>query len=303
MRTTLLPSVTLLLALAAPTAAQRLALAINDDDTFNPGSAIGWPSSTVAMRFSPTAPFAANAAEVFTGNGTGSNRLAIWSHDVANDRPMAPLAPAASWSMVPARCWQGAAFATPIQLLAGTTYWLVWDVVNFSQNSVSATTVTPNVDVRVSSNGGASWHAAVTWAAKLRVHEFQPTGTLNAYGTAKPGQYGNPTIGVSGWPTVGNPLDVWVDDTAVATPCLLLVGTPTNLPLPIGTAWVDPAVTYFLRTLYRTTPAFRGSATHTFRVPNHPAAVGLPLSFQWGVLDPAAVDGLSHTAAVTALLQ
>jgi hypothetical protein len=38
-------------------------------------------------------------------------------------------------------------------------------------------------------------------------------------------------------------------------------------------------------------------------VPNTPAAVGLPLSFQWGVLDPAAADGLAHTSAVTALLQ
>lgn len=300
MRTALLVA---LLSLAADLAAQRLALAINDDDSHNPGSAIGWPSGTVAMKFVPAANLQAAAAEIFTGNGTGTNRLAIWGHDAANDRPSAPLALPASWSMVAARCWQGAAFAAPVPLAGGTTFWLVWDVVNFAQNSVAATTVTPNVDVRVSADGGASWHAAVVWAAKLRIHEPHPTGTVLTYGAAKPGVHGDPRIDISGWPSVGNAFDVWVDDTARNVPALLLIGLPANVPLPFATVLVDPGPVLFFTTRFGTTPSFRGTATHTFRVPNLPAAAGFPLSFQWGVFDPAAADGLSHTAAVTALLQ
>ncbi|MEO6594826.1 MAG: hypothetical protein ABIP94_08750 [Planctomycetota bacterium] len=293
----------LLLAFAIPASAQRLVLATNDNDTFNPGSAIGWPSSTVAMRFLPSANMTATAAEIFTGNGAGTNRLAIWSHDAVNDRPLVPLAPAASWSMLPVRCWQGTTLATPIPLAAGQTYWLVWDVVNFAQNSVAASSTPANVEVRVSSNGGTSWNASVTWAAKLRIYEASATGAITAYGTAKPGVYGNPSIGVSGWPTVGNPLDVWVHDTAAATPCLLIVGVPTNIPLGFATLWVDLQVTVFLSTLYVNSPVWRGSLSHTLRVPNTPSAVGFPLSFQWGIFDGAAAEGLSHTAAVTALLQ
>jgi len=37
-------------------------------------------------------------------------------------------------------------------------------------------------------------------------------------------------------------------------------------------------------------------------VPNTPAAIGFPLSFQWGVFDPAALDGFSHTGGATALI-
>mgnify|MGYP001220335153 CR=1 FL=1 len=45
------------------------------------------------------------------------------------------------------------------------------------------------------------------------------------------------------------------------------------------------------------------SPGYTILVPNDPAAIGFPLSLQWGVFDPLAADGFSHSAAVTALIQ
>jgi hypothetical protein len=61
-------------------------------------------------------------------------------------------------------------------------------------------------------------------------------------------------------------------------------------------------VLIFVRPTLHTSPT-SGATSYTFLVPNTPVAVGLPLTFQFAVLDAAAADGLSHTAAVTANLQ
>jgi hypothetical protein len=281
---------------------QRLVHAVHDDDSVNLSSAIGWPSSTVAMQVVPSTSFLCVAAEVFTGNGVGTNQLTLWSHDAATNMPLAPLAPSGAFTMLAARCWQGAVFPVPVQLQANTKYWLVWDVVNFTQNSVSGSGAVADVEVRVSSNGGASWHASVLWPAKLRLYEPAPAGAVTIFGVGKQGGRGVPSIGVSGWPAVGNSLDVWLDGAEVQATCVLLIGTQANIPLPIATAYVDPVVLLFQTATLGTTPSLRGTAAYTFRVPVVPGAVGFGLSFQWGIFDAAAVGGLAHTQGATALL-
>ena len=71
-----------------------------------------------------------------------------------------------------------------------------------------------------------------SWAAKLRIYETYSTGSLSPYGTGKPGNYGDPTIGITGWPSVGSPIDVWLDDTQPAAPCFLLLGRPGTIAVP-----------------------------------------------------------------------
>jgi hypothetical protein len=85
---------------------------------------------------------------------------------------------------------------------------------------------------------------------------------------------------------------------------LLLIGwpIPSGMPFPFANVFVTGDVIVFLQTRLHTNPT-AGAVSYSFFVPNTPAALGLDLSFQWGVLDPAAADGLSHTSAVTAVLQ
>jgi hypothetical protein len=77
---------------------------------------------------------------------------------------------------------------------------------------------------------------------------------------------------------------------------------PGGAALPFATLFVTGDAVLVLQAVSHTSPLM-GGASFTFAVPNLPAAAGFPLTFQWGVLDPIAADGLSHSAAATAVLQ
>jgi hypothetical protein len=289
----------------ATASAQQLALAQNDNLSYG-NYAVGWPSSVIAFRFTAAQATTLDAAQVFTGNqAPAAHSLEIRTRDAATGLPDQLLGQPGTWQTIHARCWQGARFAQPVALAAGTDYFLVWRVQGmFPQHSVSADTNPGNVLSEARYSDGNSWHAQGTVAAKFRLFAPYATGTTSAFGTAKPGIYGDPTIGVSGWPSVGGPVDVWLDDAARAQTAVLLVGwpIPAGLPFPFATVWVTGELITFHQTRSHTSP-FVGATSSTLFVPNTPVAVGLQVSFQWCVLDAAAADGIAHTSAVTTTLQ
>lgn len=288
-----------------PAGAQQLLLASNDNTSYG-SYAVGWPASVIAFRF--TAPPGATiaAAQVFTGNTAPSpHTLELRDHDASTGLPGTLLGPAAGWTTFHARCWQGAAFAQPLALTAGQDYWLVWRVTGmFPQHSVSADGNPANVLVETRISDGNTWHAQAFVPGKFRLFAPYAAGSTLAFGTAKPGTHGNPTIGLSGWPAVGSVIDVWLDDAVRRQTAVLLVGQPVGagIVFPFGTSWTTADVALFTTTVTQTSP-FVGGACWSFYVPNVAAAVGFPLTFQWGILDPLALDGIAHTAAVMALLQ
>jgi hypothetical protein len=295
-------------ALCAASPAQQLALAQNDNLSYG-GYAVGWPSSVIAFRFTAPAGLVVDAAQVFTGNQSpATHTVEIRTRNATTGLPDQVVGQPGTWSVVHARCWQGTRFAQPAVLAAGD-YFLVWSVTGmFPQHSVSADTYPGNVLIEARYSDGNTWHAQSMVPAKFRLFGPYAAGTTSAYGTAKPGIYGDPTIGLSGWPAVGSPIDVWLDNAArvasTAPPnAVLLIGWPTSgIVFPFATIWVTGDVLLFLQTRLHTSPT-SGATSYTLFVPNTPAAAGLPLSFQWGVLDVAAADGIAHTSAVTALLQ
>jgi hypothetical protein len=127
--------------------------------------------------------------------------------------------------------------------------------------------------------------------------------TTTTYGAGTAGQYGAPTIALSGWPALGSPIDVLLDGAARLTPAVLVIGTPIPTGVPLGwvTAWTTPDVLLTVTTRAQSNPT-SGGWCQTFFVPNTPAAVGFPLSFQYGVFDPLAADGFSHTGGATAVV-
>jgi len=296
--------------LCAALPAQQLVFAQNDNLSYGP-YAVGWPSSVIGFRFTAATAMVLDAAQVFTGNQTpASHSVEIRTRNTTTGLPDQLVGQPGIWQSMHARCWQGAQFAQPAVLAASTDYFLVWRVQGmFPQHSVSADTYPGNVLTEARYSDGNTWHAQSMVAAKFRLFAPYTAGPITSFGTGKPGIYGIPTIGVSGWPALGNPIDVWLDNAArvasTAPPnALLLIGWPIpgGIPFPIGTAWCTGDVLLFAQTRLHTSPT-SGAASYTFFVPNTPAASGLPLTFQWGVLDPLAADGLAHTSAVTALLQ
>ncbi len=294
----------LVLALAATAPAQQLAFAQNDNPSYG-NYAVGWPSSVIAFRFTATATTLA-AAEIFTGNQPPAlHSLEIRTRDPVTGLPLALVGQPGTWMTTHARSWQGAVFAQPAILQPGQDYFLVWRVQGmFHQHSVSADTEPLNVLIEMRYSDGVTWHAVAQAAGKFRLFLPYATGTTQAYGTGKAGEYGTPTIGLNGWPSLGSPVDVWLDNAARNKLAVLVLGVPIPGGVPLGFAdlWVTPDVLLTFTTKTHTSPLVGGQNFSLF-VPNVASAYGFPLSFQWGIFDPLAVDGFSHTSAVTALLQ
>lgn len=297
-------------ALALPASAQALFLAQNDNLSYG-NYAVGWPSSVIAFRFTAPATVPLDAAQVFTGNQSAAQHsLEIRTVHPTTDLPDQLVGQPGTWMVEHARCWQGARFAQPALLQANTDYYLVWRVAGmFPQHSVCADNLPGAVQSEVRYSDGSTWHAQATASAKFRLFVPYQAGSFTPFGSGKPGIYGVPSIGATGWPAVGSVFDVWLDNAArVASSAppnaILLIGFPIpgGTAFPIGTLYTTGDALLFVRTLLHSSPT-SGACSFTFAVPNVPAAQGLSLAFQWGVFDNAAQDGLAHSAAITALLQ
>ena len=174
----------------------------------------------------------------------------------------------------------------------------------FHQHSTADANDPTNVLSEIRVSDGSTWHAQTTGPAKFRLFAPYAAGSTTSFGTGKTGTYGVPTIGLSGWPAIGSPIDVWLDNAPYRQPALLLIGwpIPAGLSFPFADIYVTDEVVLFLQTWIHTSP-LSGALSQSFFVPNAPALSGLQLSFQFGVFDPAATFGLSHTSAMTATLQ
>lgn len=297
-------------AFAAIAPAQQLAFAQNDNLSYGP-YAVGFPSSVIAFRFTTTAAMTVDAAQVFTGNQTPvPHTVEIRTRNATTGLPDLLVGQPGTWTSVHARTWQGARLQQAAVLAAAADYFLVWRVQGmFPQHSVSADNFPGNVLTEARYSDGSTWHANNMVPAKFRLYTPRPGGSTQAYGTAKPGLYGNPTIGVEGFYTIGSPLDIWLDNAArvaSAQPpnAILVIGwpIPSGINFGFATAYVTGEVLLFLRPVLHSTPT-SGAVSYTMPVPNTPLAIGLPISFQWGVFDTSAAQGFSHSAAVTVNLQ
>lgn len=286
---------------AGPLGAQRLAHAANDDGLLEGSTALGFPVAQAAMKGVAPRALLVTAAEVLTGESSGSMRLEIWTHDPVLNRPGTSLGASASWSMTRVNCWQGAGFPQPVALAAGQEFWVVWWTTMFCQASFS--TAAPNLDYCYSADGGFTWQqqaSGVNWsrACKYRLYEAGNVGTVQLYGAGKPGTGGLvPAIGVCGYPAIGNPLDLTLDLAARRVPAVLLVGTAWNAPLgPLGTLLVQPVAELPATTASIFSPApLAGAATLGVLVPFDPTLRGAQVALQWWVLDAGAIESLSHS--------
>ncbi|MCB9877811.1 MAG: hypothetical protein H6835_09440 [Planctomycetes bacterium] len=283
--------------------AQQFAFSVNDNPSYS-NNAVGWPASVLAFRFTATVPVV-SAAQVFTGNQPPAlHTVEIRTRNTTTGLPDLLVGQPGQWSTTHTRSFQGAEFAQPANLIVGDDYFLVWRVTGmFHQHSVSDPNEPSNVPVEVRVSDGATWHAQTTLPAKFRLFAPYQTGFTFAYGAGKPGIYGEPSIGVHGWPSLASPLDVWLDDAARNAVAVLVLGAPipTGVPLGFADLYVTPDLLLAFVTKTQTSPLTGGFA-YTLWVPDQPSAIGLPISFQWGVFDAAAADGFSHTGAVTAVL-
>jgi Domain of unknown function (DUF4082) len=145
------------LLVSSPLLAQTVCYAENDGNNYNDLVSMGGPNLILGVQFTVPSNLTVTRMEIFTGEGSGTNGLAIWSHNPATNTPLAQLSGTASWSMSNTDSWQGADLGTPYAITAGTTYWLGWACINGSQCSVDVPMATLGQFYSGSFDGGQSW--------------------------------------------------------------------------------------------------------------------------------------------------
>ena len=152
----------------------------NDGPDFNDAVSMGGPNLLLGIRFVSPASFTCTGIEVFTGEGSGSNSLAIWSHDAGANEPDTQSG-VGSWPMSAANDWQGASLGTPVTLTAGQTYWMVWGCQNGAQASVDVPMTTLGQVYRGSTDGGGTWSGPFQFLD--RHWKFRLLGSCGGVGT------------------------------------------------------------------------------------------------------------------------
>lgn len=154
-RRLVLPGI-LLAFLCTSSVAQSICHAENDGPNFNDLVSMGGPNLLLGVRFVAPVSFTSSAIEVFTGEASGTNSVAIWSHDGPNNEPNSQSG-VGTWAMSATNSWQGASLGTPVALTGGQTYWMVWGCINNSQCPVDVPMATLGQVYRGSFDGGANW--------------------------------------------------------------------------------------------------------------------------------------------------
>ena len=114
---------------------KTLIYAENDGSDYDPKTRTG--SYPIAIQFTSPKDHIVTGVEVFTGLRTGPNKIGIWSHNAAEDIPSKELG-SGSWEMDRVCMWQGAGLTAQVPIAKDNIYWVVWEVVDFSQHSVLA---------------------------------------------------------------------------------------------------------------------------------------------------------------------
>jgi hypothetical protein len=187
---------------SAPLPAQAPCHAENDGNNFNDLVSMGGPNLLLAIRFVAPAGLTVTSIEVFTGERTGSNSLAIWGHDPALNQPLCSLG-SGTWNMSSTNGWQGTTILPSVGLVGGTTYWLVWGPQNFAQASVDLPMATLGQPYRGSFDGGLNWSGPFQFADRhWKFRLICGPGAVKTFCTAKPGlSCGTPSIASGGTPS------------------------------------------------------------------------------------------------------
>jgi hypothetical protein len=280
-----------------PAQSQPCAIAQADFNTANYdiNTSMGGPNLLVAIQITAPTTYVATRIEVFTGNGTGTNTVAIWSHDTNNNQPLAMLGQG-SWQMSRVRSWQGANLTQPVVVSQAQVIWLVWAPVNGAQASVEGNGAGAQ-PYRSSFNGGQTWggpYQGHQW--KFRVYGGS-CGQCDVFGTGCAGQSRvTPELGWGAVPAAGGTLNVMLQNGVPNDFAVLSVGDSNTVwnaqPLPYDLAPYGAAgclirCSVVVTVLTPTDPA-TGAAVVVANIPPNPALYGVRFFDQWLVHDATA---------------
>ena len=96
---------------------------LNTGETFLDNTFAGGPM--IAMEYVASDDLTVSGLEVFTGEAANINYLGLWSDN--GGAPGQALGWTDGFQVSPQKNWQGAELVAPVNVVAGQTYWVVWD--------------------------------------------------------------------------------------------------------------------------------------------------------------------------------
>lgn len=263
-----------------------------DTLVFADGQSMGGPNLQLGIKTTIPSSFVATRIEVFTGEGSGANTVALWTHDATNNRPLAPISTGA-WQMGITNTWQGAPLTTPVPLTAGQTVWVVWGCVNGSQSSIQSSGA--GAQYRGSFDGGATWTGPFSgqqW--KFRIWSG-PAGHYEIFGVGCNGGAGVPRLSWFGLPMAGTSFNVHLERAVASSAALLVLGdsntTYNGVPLPFNLAPLGASACTLLSSVTATIATatdVTGQSVLALTIPANPTLAGIQFWNQWACLDPTA---------------
>ncbi len=111
----------------------------------------------VAIAWTPAVTGTIRRIEMFTGESTAPNQVALWSNNAG--LPGTALSWSNPFNATLGKGWQGADLLTPISVTAGSLYWVVWDPAGGEQAAVTNTGIQQTYYGSGTGNvmGGATW--------------------------------------------------------------------------------------------------------------------------------------------------
>jgi hypothetical protein len=294
---TILAAVLSLPFLAPDVAAQcNPCLAQHDDAVFADGTSMGGPNLLLAIKATAPSALTVLRIEMFTGEGNGTNTVAIWSHDGNGNRPASQLA-VGSFPMSPNNTWQGANLGQPVNLAAGSTFWIVWGPQNGAQASVRNNTGSSQ-QYRGSFDGGSSWSGPFAdheWKYRLYCCPREP-GAYLPFGTGCAGSSRkSPQLGNVGVPTLGQSFQVTLANAPAQASVFFVLGLSDQswlgLTLPFDLGIINAPGCRVLCSHDAVLPQTAdgaGAASRLLGVPGDPALLAAVFFNQWIVVDPPA---------------
>jgi hypothetical protein len=259
---------------------------------------MGGPNLLVGIKMQVPTAVPATRIEVFTGERSGMNTIAVWSHDAAGDRPLASLG-GGSWNMGITNSFQGANFTPPVLMVPATTYWIVWGPQNGAQITAEnrGPTVPGRQPYRGSFDGGMNWNGPfIDYQWKFRIFCSPRPAHYEVYGTNCPGSNRTaPLLSFIGTPAISHSMQVLLTRALPNTGAVFTLGnsdtTWLGIPLPLDLTSLGATGCTLLasgETLLFSAVDAAGAATQTLAVPNDASLLGAAFFDQWWVVDPTA---------------
>ena len=285
--------IVLLLALAPLLPAQNLALAVNDPPVQGSHFA-GSIWYALQFQYPGNKPPMIAGAQFHCEPYQAPVEMALWDYNGATGGPGKLLA---SKKFTPlalfASLWHGALFDQPVLVKPGSWYFLGYRHPRGRLPVVRTGKIVPHFfDL------GQGWQKPTTplaWAFRV-YHVGSPTkGKYVRYGTAKPGSPKPMSIQGVGWPNLGNPVSLFVNEVAVSsTPILALGRHHPGMPVgPLGTIYVYPILG-----VQALPPSSLQKATwrlFDLTLPADPVYLGVTVSWQAWSLVASAPGGVLHS--------